>query len=271
MNLQNVRATATDIALQAGAELMRFFDQPHQEATKQNLYDIVTEGDKASEAVIVPALHKAFPDHYIFSEEGGGSGAPLEAAKYRWYIDPLDGTTNFANNIPYFSVSMAMADRNNTPLVGVVYNPVHQELFTAAQGFGTTLNEKSLRVSGADSLSKAILCTGFPYTRATNQDNNLREWGAFLPIVRDLRRFGSAALDLCFVAAGRFDGFWEGHLNPWDCMAGILCVREAGGIVTDYAGGEANLLGAELIASNKQLHPQIMEVITRSRQSVVKG
>jgi myo-inositol-1(or 4)-monophosphatase len=270
LNLETIRQTATDIALQAGAELMRFYDQPHQEITKQNIYDLVTEGDKASEAIIVPALHKAFPDHHIVAEEGGGSGAPADA-EYRWYIDPVDGTTNFANNIPYFSVSMALADRDNNPLVGVVYNPVYNELFTAARGFGATLNNKPLRVSGADSLSKAILCTGFPYTRATNQDNNLREWGAFLPIVRDLRRFGSAALDLCFVAAGRFDGFWEAHLNPWDCMAGILCIREAGGLVTDYSGGEANLLGAELIAGNKTLHPQIMEVITTSRQTIAKG
>lgn len=271
MDLQTTRKIATEIALQAGAELMRFFDQPHQEATKQNFFDIVTEGDKASEAIIVAALHRAFPDHHVVAEEGGGSGAPADHAEYRWYIDPLDGTTNYANNIPYFSVSMALADRNNTPLVGVVYNPVHRELFTAAHGLGAALNDKTLHVSSTDSLSKAILCTGFPYTRATNEDNNLREWGAFLPIVRDLRRFGSAALDLCFVAAGRFDGFWEGHLNPWDCMAGILCVREAGGIVTDYSGGEANLLGAELIASNQQLHPQIKEVIAASRQVAAKG
>jgi myo-inositol-1(or 4)-monophosphatase len=269
VNLQTIRETATGIALQAGAELMRFYNQPHQEVTKQNHYDIVTEGDKASEAIIVPALHRAFPDHHVYSEEGGGSGVSPDKAEYFWYIDPLDGTTNYANNIPHFSVSIALADHNNKPLVGVVFNPVYNEMFTAAQGFGATLNGRAIHVSGAETLGKSVLSTGFPYTRASNEDNNLREWGSFLPIVRDLRRFGSAALDLCFVAAGRFDGFWEAHLNPWDCMAGIICVREAGGIVTDYSGGEANLLGDQLIASNKYIHPQIKEVIATSRQSVL--
>jgi myo-inositol-1(or 4)-monophosphatase len=147
LNLQATREITIDIALQAGAELRRFFDQPHEEATKQNIFDIVTEGDKASEAIIVPALQAAFPDHHFVAEEGGGSGVPAEEAEYFWYIDPVDGTSNFANNIPYFAASIALADRHMNPLVGVVLNPVYNELFSAARGHGATTNPFCVRVS----------------------------------------------------------------------------------------------------------------------------
>jgi myo-inositol-1(or 4)-monophosphatase len=198
------------------------------------------------------------------AEEGGGSGASAEEAEYFWYIDPVDGTTNFANNIPYFAVSIAMADRHMNPLVGVVLNPVYNELFSAARGYGATLNGKTLHVSSAETLNKSILCTGFPYSRVTNPDNNLNRWANFLPRVRDLRRFGSAALDLCFVAAGRFDGYWESWLNPWDCMAGMICVLEAGGTITDYSGGTKNLNGSQLVVSNGRIHAQMLDVIANS-------
>lgn len=262
MDLQAVCAIAADIARQAGAELLRYFDQPHQEATKQNIIDIVTEGDRASEAVIVAALRQAFPDHHIVGEEGGGQGAPADEARYFWYVDPLDGTSNFASNIPLFTVSIAMADRSKRPLVGVVLSPVYNELYSAARGYGATLNGRPVHVSQKDELHRAMLSTGFPYDK-TKQPNNLREWGNFLLRARGVLRLGSAALDLAWVAAGRLDGFWEPRLNPWDILAGLLLVEEAGGRVSDYAGAsmERAYAGYEVVASNGQIHDQMLAVL----------
>jgi myo-inositol-1(or 4)-monophosphatase len=265
MDLQAVRATATDIARQAGAELLRFYDQPHQEATKQNIIDIVTEGDQASEAIIVAALRQAFPNHHIVGEEGGGQGAPADEAEYSWYVDPLDGTSNFASNIPLFTVSIALSDRTRRPLVGVVFCPVYNELYTAARGFGATLNGKPIHVSQKDELHRAMLSTGFPYDK-TQQPNNVREWGNFLMRVRGILRLGSAALDLAWVAAGRLDGFWEPRLNSWDILAGLLLVEEAGGTVTDYSDSsiERAYQGIEVVASNGQIHEQMLAVLAET-------
>lgn len=264
LNLHAVRGTAAGIARMAGAEVLRYYGQAHDEVTKSNSYDIVTEGDRASEAVILPALLSAFPDHHIITEESGGLGAPAETAEYFWYIDPVDGTTNFSKNIPHFAISIALADHNRQPLVGVVFNPVTNELFTAARGLGATLNNQPLQVSNTATLDQAVLATGFPYDRATNPENNVRRWNAMLPLVRDLRRFGAASLDLCFVACGRFDGYWESWLNPWDCMAGMLCVLEAGGAVSDYSGSSEAVTGRELIASNGHLHAAIRQMIVEN-------
>jgi myo-inositol-1(or 4)-monophosphatase len=267
MDLNAVRQTAADIAQGAGAVLMSFFDQPHRQDTKSTPTDIVTEGDIASEAHIVAALTQAFPDHHIVGEEGGGMGMPADQAEYFWYIDPLDGTSNYASNIPFFSVSMALSDRNLQPLVGVVYDPFAKQLFSASKGGGADLNGRPLHVSATDTLRASMLATGFPYDSHTNPDNNLREWSAFTVRARGLRRFGSAALDLCFVAAGRYDGYWEQRLNPWDMQAGLLIVREAGGRVTDYNGGDSELLyrGREVLASNGLIHDQMVEIIQQAR------
>jgi myo-inositol-1(or 4)-monophosphatase len=270
MELQPIRDAAITIAREAGDVLMGYFDQPHQQQTKNTPIDIVTEGDKASEAVIVAALTQQFPDHHIIGEEGGGMGAPAEDAEYFWYVDPLDGTSNYASNIPCFSVSIALADRNLNPLVGVIFDPFADQMFSAARGFGAALNGKRLRVSTTSTLQSAMLGTGVPYDSHTNPDNNLREWAAFVVRTRGLRRFGSAALDLCFVAAGRFDGFWEQRVNAWDVMAGILMVREAGGYVTDYTGAESELMyrGRQVVASNKLLHEDILAVLQEARKGL---
>jgi myo-inositol-1(or 4)-monophosphatase len=261
MDLQTLRASLETVARDAGAAVMQYFDQPHQEIIKSNIYDVVTEGDKASEAVIVPALRALTPEIPIFSEEGGG-GASDQTAEYRWYVDPIDGTTNFANNLPLFSVSIALAARDLTPLVGVVYNPVYQEMFSAARGFGATLNGRALYVSRQADLSRCVLSSGFPYHRHDLADNNLPQWEAMLMQARDLRRLGSAALDLAFVAAGRLDGFWEKHINSWDCLAGILLIQEAGGRVTDYSGGtERAYTGAEIVSSNGLIHARMLDVL----------
>ncbi|MEP7292481.1 MAG: inositol monophosphatase family protein [Chloroflexota bacterium] len=263
MDLQAVRAALEEIAYNAGEAVMQFYDQPHAETIKANIYDVVTEGDKASEAVIVPALQKLFPDYPIVSEEGGG-GKNNTSAEAGFYVDPVDGTTNFANNIPFFSVSIALAARDLTPLVGVVYNPVYRETYSAARGFGATFNGRALHVSRTAELNRAVLASGFPTQRHTLADNNLPQWEAMLMQVRDLRRFGSAALELAFVAAGRFDGYWEKHIHSWDCLAGLLLVQEAGGTTTDTSGGTDQLYtGAAVVASNGLIHDRMLQVLNQ--------
>jgi myo-inositol-1(or 4)-monophosphatase len=263
MDLQAVCVTAEHIARQAGAVLMQHFDQPHRETTKKTAIDIVTEGDTASEALIIPALRAAFPNHGIVSEEGGGSHPDAE---YCWYIDPLDGTSNYANNIPFFSVSMALADRHKRPLVGVVYQPSTGDLYSAALDHGATANGQPLVVSTTDTLEQSMLCSGFPYDSHTNPDNNLAQWAAFTRRARGLRRFGSVALELGFVAGGRFEGLWEKQLNPWDVLAGILLVQEAGGHVTDYRGDDSDLVytGRQILATNGRVHEAMMAVLAES-------
>jgi myo-inositol-1(or 4)-monophosphatase len=264
LNLQVIRGTACAIIQQAGAEALVYFNQPLNEQTKSSNFDIVTEGDKAVEAFIIDALCESFPDHHIVGEESGGVGQAAEEAEYFWYIDPIDGTSNFANNIPFFTISMALTDRDMNPLVGVVFNPVSRELFSAAKGFGATLNSVDIAVSASTTLEEAILCTGFPYDVASKTRVNVEPFTAFLPQVRGMRRFGSAALELSFVACGRLEGFWECRLNPWDCLAGVLLVREAGGRVTDFRDHEEGITGAEIIASNGHLHEAMRTIIINS-------
>lgn len=267
LDLQAVRQTAARIACQGGEVQLRYFNNPSLKQTIKSVHtDIVTEADQAAEALIVPALHAAYPDHHIVGEEGSAVGAPPEEAQYFWYIDPIDGTTNFANGIPYFSVSIALANKNRQPLVGVVYNPVSDELFSAAKDFGATLNDRAIHVTTKSDLSQCVIASGFPYHKATSEDNNLREWATLLVRTRDLRRTGSAALDLCYVAAGRYDGYWEQSLNAWDFLAGVICVREAGGTVSDYMGNQNPdiFYHGRILASNGLIHDEIVGLLVRS-------
>ncbi|NWF70100.1 MAG: inositol monophosphatase [Chloroflexi bacterium] len=262
MDLQAMRRTATAIAREAGEVVMQYFDSPQEMQSKQgNVFDVVTEADRASEQVIVTKLHAAFPDHRIIGEEGSSVGAA--DADYFWYVDPLDGTINFTHQIPIFSVSLALADKEMRPLLGVVFNPAYNRMFSAAQGFGATLDDKPIHVSRTAVLNECVLGTGFPYDKATNPDNNLREFAALSVRTRGLRRFGSAALDLCYVAMGRFDGYWEKRIKPWDGLAGMIVVEEAGGMVTDFSGAQSKLLymGFEVLASNGRIHKQVLGVL----------
>lgn len=267
LDLAAVRATTVEIAYQAGEVIMHYYAKPRQEKIKTSFSDIVTEGDPATEAVIVEALQKHFPDHRIVGEEGGGYGPPAEEAAYTWYIDPIDGTTNYASRLPYFAASIALTNSTGEPLVGVVYNPVYDELYAAHKGGGTTLNGKSIRVSAIDKLHNAVLATGFGPDKQTNPDNNLPEWAAFMLQTRDMRRFGSAALECCYVAGGRLDGTWQ-RVKAWDCPAGILCVTEAGGKVTDYGGQNSAKIrtGEEILASNGLIHDQIVALLAEVRE-----
>lgn len=271
IDLAAIRHTAEDIAREAGAVIMQRYGRPIQQITKSSVYDIVTDADKASEAVIVSALQNAFPDHHIVGEEGGGMGAPIETAAYRWYVDPIDGTTNFANHIPMFAISLALTDASARPLVGVVFNPIADEMYSAADNMGATLNNAAIHVSEADDLRQSVVGSGFPYSKYSNADHNAAEWSAFLTRTRGIRRMGSAALDLCYVAAGRFDGYWEQQLSPWDCMGGIVLVSEAGGTVTDYTGSDdpQRFLEGRVIASNGRIHAQMQAVIAETRGETV--
>ncbi len=260
MDLSAIRADAEQTAILAGEMAMRYFRQPMNIGTKRNIRDMVTDGDKASEAVILPRLREAYPQFSIVSEESGRSD--VQGAAYFWHIDPIDGTTNFAAGLPHFSISIALADAENQALVGVVYDPCYKELFSAARGMGATLNGAPIQVSGTPMLEQSLLSSGFSADRNGREIGNLNVWHDMLLYCRDLRRLGSAALDLAYVGAGRLDGYWERGLNSWDVMAGILVAREAGGRVSDYSGGESGLYSAgEIVASNGLIHDEMLAVI----------
>ncbi len=263
LSMTEVLYTAEHIARQAGALLRYYFERPRASDHKRTRIDLVTEADRASEQLIVEALQHAFPQHHIVGEEGGGYGPPAETTPYHWYVDPLDGTTNFAHRFPVFAVSLALSGPDMQPLLGVVYDPMRDEVFKAQRGRGATLNGQPLHVSAVNDLAEALVVTGFPYDRWTKEDNNVATFGHFVRRVQGVRRVGAAALDLCWVAAGRCDVYWERGLQPWDGQAGMLCVLEAGGTVTDYAGevSEAMWRGQAVVATNGLLHNQALDVI----------
>src|ERR1700720_3844060 len=226
---ENYLDVAIETAEEAGKILREEFDRPPQISYKGDV-DLVTQADRRSEAAIVARLTKYFPEHAIAAEEGTGHESN-SASEFRWHVDPLDGTTNFAHGYPCFSVSIALAQRGAL-LVGVVYNPFYDELFAASRGGGATLNGKRIFVSKVDTLATSLLCTGFP-THKRHANPNIHFYWDFTLRSHGVRRDGSAALDLACVAAGRFDGFWEFGLQKWDTAAGVLLVEEAGGKVLD--------------------------------------
>ncbi|MGD0957749.1 MAG: inositol monophosphatase family protein [Candidatus Acidiferrales bacterium] len=246
---------AIETAREAGAVLRREFERPKQISYKGEV-DIVTESDRRSEAMIVARLKECFPGHAIVAEEGGGAVAA--GAKYRWHVDPLDGTTNFAHGYPCFAVSIGLCEEGE-PIAGAVFNPVSGELFAAARGEGAYLNEQRIRVSFVDKLANSLVATGFP-THQRKRSANMNYYWEFTLRSHGVRRDGSAALDLCSVACGRFDAFWEFSLNSWDTAAGVLLVREAGGIVTDLGGRPYHPGGPHLLASNGLIHDEMKEV-----------
>ncbi|MHB8770688.1 MAG: inositol monophosphatase family protein [Syntrophales bacterium] len=219
--------------------------------------NLVTEVDRLSEALIVERIRRRFPGHDILAEESpewaGGSA-------FRWIIDPLDGTTNYAHGYPVFCVSVALEVEGEVRL-GAVYTPLLAELFVAEKGAGALLNGRRLAVSATAELSRGLLATGFPYDLRENRDNNLSYYRAMAKHAQAIRRTGSAALDLAYVAAGRFDGFWELRLMPWDTAAGLLLVAEAGGMVTDLAGGPYQLRSPHILASNGLIHREMIDLL----------
>ena len=253
----------TDLARAAGEIAMRHFAAPIPTTSKTSRIDIVTAADTEVEAYLIGELRARFPDHHFVGEEGGGQGAPAETAACHWFIDPIDGTVNFASKLPHFCTSIALATADRRPLLGVVYDPTRRELFTAVAGGGAHLDGRPIRVTETAELVDAVITSGFPYDKHANPDNNLREWAAFTTRIRGERRLGSAALDLCYVAAGRLDAYWEKDLKPYDALAGMLIAREAGGTVSDYAGGEfpQRENRGRYVASNGRLHAAMLRVL----------
>ena len=247
---------AVEAAREAGAILLAEFDRPQKIAYKGEV-DLVTEADRRSEEAIVTRLRSQFPRHRIIAEEGGKTGA-AEDSRYCWYVDPLDGTTNFAHGYPCFAVSIGLLE-DGEPLVAAVLNPISRELFTAMRGEGAYLDQKRVRVSPVPRLSKGLLATGFPSQKRT-QNPNIHYYWEFTLHSHGVRRDGSAALDLCSVAAGRFDGFWEFGLKSWDTAAAMLLVREAGGLVTDLAGRPYHPGDPEILASNALIHTEMQQL-----------
>jgi myo-inositol-1(or 4)-monophosphatase len=247
---------AAEAAREAGAILLAEFDRPQKIAYKGEV-DLVTEADRRSEAAIVARLRSHFPKHAIIAEEGGEAGAPADA-RYRWYVDPLDGTTNFAHGYPCFAVSLGLLD-GGEPLVAAVYDPTRSELFTAMRGEGAYLNQKRIHASPIERLAKSLLATGFPSHKRT-ENPNIHYYWEFTLQSHGVRRDGSAALDLCSVACGRFDGFWEFGLKSWDTAAAMLLVREAGGMVSDFAGRPYHPGDPEILASNGRIHSEMQQI-----------
>ncbi|MBI2900808.1 MAG: inositol monophosphatase [Planctomycetes bacterium] len=252
-------ALAADIARRAGTMLLRNRRGRRSISYKSGFGNLVTEMDRASEAMILRAIRRAFPDHAIVAEESGRHAG----ADVRWFVDPLDGTTNYAHGLPIYAVSIGF-ERGGVMEGGVVYHPPLDDLWWARRGRGAFRNRERLRVSATRDLAKALLCTGFPYAMKPKV-RNLRHWDAFLRRARAVRRLGSASLDLCFTAAGIYDGFWEGHLGPWDIAAGLLLCSEAGATLTDYSGGPVDLFTGEVVAANRAIHRQMLAVLRRRR------
>jgi myo-inositol-1(or 4)-monophosphatase len=254
---QTFLAAAAEIARGAGF-IIKTADSNLTAQFKLNENDLVTEFDRRSEAFIVSKLQEAFPRHAIRGEEGALIN---NGADYEWLIDPIDGTTNFAHSLPIYSVVLALLYKGDV-VVGVIYDPSRDEMFTATQGGGAFLGERLVKVSVHQPLSRAVLVTGFPYDVRTNPNNNLDRFAHFTVRSRAVRRLGSAALDLAYVACGRLDGYWEGTLHPWDVAAGTLMVREAGGRVTNYADEPVPVPYADgLVASNGIIHEEMLRVI----------
>ncbi len=251
-----VHDLAVGLARQAGAIQRERYETEFDIATKSGPIDLVTEVDRQCEALIVSGIESARPEGAILAEEGGGHDA--QDALWRWIIDPLDGTTNYAHGFPRFCVSIGI-ERAGEREVGVVYDPLLDELFHGVRGAGAWLGDRRLAVSQERQLGQALIATGFAYDVHRSEENNVEAFTRMLRAARGLRRDGSAALDLCYVAAGRLDAYWEYKLHAWDVAAGSLLVVEAGGGVTDAKGGPAPRSGVEVVASNGHLHGAILE------------
>lgn len=256
MEWQAYQQEAEDAARLAG-ELLRAHRDSVGEISFKGVVDLVTDTDRRSQALIVNRLSERFPGHDFLAEEGLSEE---RGSEFRWIIDPLDGTTNFAHGLPVYSISIALERRGEIGM-GVVFDPTREEMFTALRGRGAELNGRRISVSSTPDLDHSLLATGFPYDVRESRENNLDHFADFAVRAQAVRRCGSAALDLCYVACGRFDGFWEIKLAPWDVAAGILMIFEAGGRVTDFSGERLDTTGKETVASNGRIHESLIQVL----------
>ncbi len=261
-DLAVIKTVALEAAQQAGELLRENFRQGHRFALKSGFRDLVTEFDCRAEEIIVSLIQKTFPQHSILTEEG--SVHPADTSPYQWIIDPIDGTTNFAHGFPFFAVSIGVYCEGEA-LLGVVYNPIHDELFVGEAGQGAQLNGQPIRVSHTETLRESLVMTGFPYDERLIP-KHLAWWERFARKTQTLRRLGSSALALAYVAAGRADGYWELDLKPWDMAAGVLLVREAGGRVTNLHGDTLNLYGGEVLTTNGKIHDAMIRILQGERE-----
>lgn len=255
-------ATAVQAVIRAGAMQLAGID--HLRVEKKGTIDLVTQIDREVETMFRALIGERFPDHVVLAEEFARGGDRHRDADYTWVFDPVDGTTNYAHGLPIFCCACSL-EHHGQPIVSAIYDPSRRELFTAERGLGTWLNGAPMRVSSAATVIDALLCTGFPYSVQTDSGYLLDLFGEFLRRARAVRRLGSAAIDMAYVAAGRLDGFWEVKLNPWDVSAGALMVEEAGGRVSGLAGGPFDSRTGEVVATNGRIHDEMVGII-RSRK-----
>lgn len=251
--IDQILATAQQASSKGAQILTEYWGKITAYDLKSSHSDLVTIADKKSEAVIIETIKKSFPDHAIMAEESGFEALPSD---YLWIIDPLDGTTNYAHQYPTVSISIGVLYKQE-PMVAIVFNPLLNENFEAAKGRGSTLNGKPIRVSSIAKLEDSLLATGFAYDRLKSPETNYKEFTHFTQLTQGVRRAGSAALDLAYVAAGRLDGYWERGVKPWDMAAGWLLVQEAGGKVTAYDNSPLDLMDGHILASNGHLHDEM--------------
>jgi myo-inositol-1(or 4)-monophosphatase len=248
-----------EISKKAGSIVKEGFGTAFQIEYKTNESNLVTEIDKASEALIMKFIQEKYPSHDILAEEGSGV---INDSEYLWVVDPLDGTTNFAHGLPIFSVSIGV-QKNGETIAGVVYDIMRDVVFSAEKGKGAFADSKRINVSGTERLENSLLVTGFPYNIAENPENAFEKFTSLTKKSRGVRRLGSAAIDFCYLACGVFDGFWEVHLHPWDMCAGKLIVEEAGGVVTDFDGNQIDINSKKILATNGIIHNQIINVFEK--------
>jgi myo-inositol-1(or 4)-monophosphatase len=247
------------IAKEAGVIIKEGFGTNFNIEYKTNESNLVTEIDKASEKLITEFIKKNYPSHGILAEEGGEI---KNTSEYVWVVDPLDGTTNFAHGLPIFSVSIGV-QKNGSTIAGIVYDIMNDIVYSSELGSGSFANDKKLKVNENDKISHAVLATGFPYNISENPENALEKFSALTKASRAVRRLGSAAIDLCYVARGVFDGFWEVHLHPWDMCAGKLIVEEAGGSVSDFNGKPIDIFSKKILATNSKIHSTMVKFLEK--------
>ena len=257
--MNNLRKVLLDTIRYAGDVLMSYYGRLEHIQTKTGEIDLVTEADHHSEKTIIGAIRQNFPEHRILAEESGMNASG--SSEVRWVIDPLDGTTNFAHSFPAFCVSIGV-EQAGRMILGAVYNPYYKELFSAGRGEGAFLNERQIRVSQIKELNTSLLTTGFAYDRRERADYYLNFFKTFMMRCHGVRRVGAAALDMCSVACGRIEGYWEENLKPWDTAAGWLIVEEAGGRVSDFTGGRFSIDKKQLLATNNFIHKEMTQIMS---------
>jgi myo-inositol-1(or 4)-monophosphatase len=259
-DLKKYKTVLEEAADESAKILLENFDTDFKIGRKKDYTDLVTEIDKKSEAKIIEVIHSRFPEHNVLSEEIGNLNMKSD---YVWIVDPIDGTVNYAHAVPVFCISIALEVRKEVKL-GMVYNPVSGERFFSESGKGAYLGEKKISVSNISSLRDGLIVTGFPYGAKNNMDHCIDHFNNFIKFGLPIRRLGSAALDMCYVAAGRFEGFWEVSLNPWDVAAGYLILKEAGGKITDFTGNRYSIYNKQLLATNGKVHDEMTCVLAKA-------